>query len=102
MAQAWLADDIEETMDASRDDPETAWQVILILAKHKLSDDQKSMLAAGPLENLLDLYGSVFIGRVVKEAKVNQSFQELLGGVWRRDIPEAIWKQFEGARKNVW
>ena len=71
LASAWLIDDFEETMDASRDDPETAWQTILILVSYNLSDGQKSLIAAGPLENLLSSHAPVFIDRIVKEAKVN-------------------------------
>jgi len=62
---AWFAGDSESLMyDESTEEPEIAWSVILEILKHELTDDQRALLAAGPLEDLLVWHGASFIGRV--------------------------------------
>jgi hypothetical protein len=103
LVRAWFAGDSESVMyDASTEEPETAWQAILEILKHELTDEQRSLLAAGPLEDLLAWHGATFINRVEEEAKLNPRFNHLLGGVWRREMPKAIWERIESARKEVW
>lgn len=100
---AWFTGDSESVMyDAATEDPETTWLAILEILKRDLTDDQKALLAAGPLEDLLVWHGSAFINRVEDEAKVNARFNYLLGGVWRREMPQEIWERVEKARKTVW
>ncbi len=84
LVAGWFAGDYESvTMsDASDDAPELVWESILEILKHELTDDQKSLLAAGPLENLLVKHGSAFIECVEHEAKINAKLNHLLGGVW--------------------
>src|SRR4051812_26659984 len=76
---------------APRDEPEAAWLAIVELSRQALSDDQISLLAAGPLEDLLAYHGEAFIDRVEKEARVHRGFRHLLGGVWRNSISEPVW-----------
>jgi hypothetical protein len=99
----WFEGDSESAMyDAATEEPETAWQAILEILKHELTDDQRSLLAAGPLEDLLVWHGVDFINRIEEEAKVNARFNHLLGGVWRREMPQEIWNRIEKMRKEVW
>ncbi len=103
LVKAWFAGNCESAMyEASTEEPETAWQAILEIVKHQLTDDQEALLAAGPLEDLLVWHGSLFIDRVEEEAKVNFRFNHLLGGVWRREMPKEIWKRIERARQTIW
>ena len=81
-------------------DPEAAWQAILRVLEHELSGKQIALLAAGPLESLLAWHGEQFIDRVEAEAKRNPAFADVLGGVWRHEMPEHIWKRVEKARNG--
>ena len=99
----WLREDPEFKMhNACCDQPETAWQVILRLVELDLTEDQRALLAGGPVENLLALHGPQFIDRVEREAKVNPRFNHLLGGVWRQEMPEEIWDRIVRVRREVW
>jgi hypothetical protein len=98
---AWFSG--EHTMfDACTEEPEIAWQAILKILQSDLTDELKALLAGGPLETLLSCHGAAFIDRIVEEAKSNPRFTDLLGGVWRQDMPEEIWRRVEKARKSVW
>jgi len=99
----WFSGNAETLMhDICDEEPETAWQTILEILKKGVTDDQKALLAAGPLENLLVWHGKAFIDRVEQQAKINDRFNDLLGGVWRREMPQEIWERIEKARKQVW
>jgi hypothetical protein len=103
LVAVWFAGDSEGAMyDAITDEPEIAWQTILEILKRELTDDQRALLAAGLMEDLLVWHGAAFIDRVEEEAKVNPRFNHLLGGVWRREMPIEIWERIEKARKEVW
>ena len=81
---------------------EDAWLVIQAILRHDLTDDQMSVLAAGPLETLLSWHGAAPIERVEEEARRNPKFNDLLGGVWRGAMPDEIWERVERARKAAW
>jgi hypothetical protein len=101
LVKAWF--DCEYTMfDACTEDPEVAWLAILEISRRELTDEQKSLLAGGPLETLLAWHGSDFIDRIETEAKNNSIFNHLLGGVWRQDMPDEIWDRIQKIRKTVW
>jgi hypothetical protein len=87
---------------AAREDPEVAWQAILAMSRQALTDQQTTVLAAGPLEDLLAYHGPAFIDRVEKEARVDRAFRHLLGGVWRSSIAEAVWRRMEAIRGPAW
>ena len=88
--------------DAVQDAPEQAWLAILQILAQGLTDGELSLLAAGPLESLLDWHGSQFIDRVENEAKNNPKFNHLLGGVWQNLMSHEIWERVQKARKEVW
>jgi hypothetical protein len=68
-----------------------------------LTDKQISLLAAGPVEDLLALHGGQFIDRIEAEAQRSPAFAHVLGGVWQRDMPSEIWQRVEVAREGrVW
>lgn len=84
--------------DGVFDAPEMAWQAILKIMQHALTDKQLALLAAGPLETLLAHHGVEFIDRIEAEAKRSPSFAHLLGGVWRREMDPALWQRVQTAR----
>ncbi len=97
----WLSGELISMQEAIIDhnaDPETAWQAVLRIMKHDLSDEQMALLAAGPIESLLSWHGPKFIDRIEAEAQRSPAFAHLLGGVWRQDMPDEIWQRVESAR----
>lgn len=84
-------------------DPEAVWQAVLRIMQHELSEEQISLLAAGPVEDLLVHYGAQFIDRIEAEALRSQAFAHVLGGVWQSDTPPEIWRRIETVRGDrVW
>lgn len=84
-------------------DAEAVWQAVLRILQRKLSEEQISLLAAGPVEDLLALHGARFIDRIEAEAQQSSAFAHVLGGVWRRGMPQEIWRRVEAARGGkVW
>lgn len=84
-------------------DAEAVWQAVLRIMQRELSEDQISLLAAGPVEDLLALHGAHFIDRIEAEAKRSPAFAQVLGGVWQQDIPLEIWQLRLAARgERVW
>ena len=84
------------------DAQEVAWGAILIILQRDVSNEEKALLAGGPLETLLSLHGSTFIDRVEQQAKENPAFNHLLGGVWKGEMSPDIWERVQKARKRVW
>jgi hypothetical protein len=80
-----------EPVDDSREYPERAWKFILLALTTPLCEPHLGVLAAGPLEYLLSYHGTEFIERVEAQAKINQKFAHLLGGVWQFQMTEEVW-----------
>ena len=78
------------------------WSFILTAYKRNISDRVVSVLAAGPLEDLLAKHGPVFIDRVEQLARQDATFNCLLGGVWRNTMSEEVWERVQAARREVW
>jgi hypothetical protein len=55
--------------DACTEEPELAWLAISKILERPLSDDQRALLAADPLETLLASHGKMFIDRVEKKQR---------------------------------
>lgn len=107
IVEDWLFQSQFEDCDAAMldivyDEPELAWLAILQTLTHDQTAEQLALLAAGPLEILLSTHGPRFIDRVEHEAKHNERFNHLLGGVWQCLTPEDIWNRVQTVRKTVW
>ncbi len=82
---------------------EAVWEAVLRLMQRELSEQQITLLAAGPVEDLLAHHGARFIDRIEAEAQRSPAFAQLLGGVWQNTIPSDIWQRVEAARgSNIW
>lgn len=81
---------------------ELLWRFILTAYKHEMSPDAASLLAAGPLEDLLSKFGPTYIERVERLAEQDDRFNWLLGGVWRSEMTEEVWKRVQAVRREVW
>jgi hypothetical protein len=80
---------------------EEVWAAILEVLAREPSSTVIQNLAAGPLEDLLEYWGPVFIDRVEVEARRNPSFRHLLGGVWQCSTPE-VWQRIQKVRGAAW
>jgi hypothetical protein len=65
-----------------RNDPEQAWEFILRLVAQARDDRDLAYIAAGPLEDLLNLHGLAFIGRVDVEWQRNEKMRRAISAVW--------------------
>jgi len=96
----WWA--IERFMNLhDREQAEHAWLAILEVLSRSPNQDVVGVLAAGPLEDLVEEWGPEFIDRVELEARRNPAFRYLLGGVWQSSTNE-VWSRIEKAREHSW
>ncbi len=101
LVEAWLEG--EHTMfDAVTDEPDFAWLAILEICRRDPTDEELSLLAAGPVQSLLSWHGTAFIDRILVEAKRNPKFRHLLGGVWSGTVADDVWKRVQDAREKAW
>jgi hypothetical protein len=74
---------------------------ILVILEKKPPDKVMSVLAAGPLEDLIDRCGEEVIDNIERLARQNPKFKNLLGGVWECSTPD-IWSRVLACRGEVW
>lgn len=75
--------------------PEESFEVIKTILSRDSSNEIMQVLAAGPLEDLLNRHGDANIDRIEGEAESNRSFRKLLGGVWKSHIDPAVWARVQ-------
>jgi len=92
---------VDKFMDLNDEDPELCWKAILEILRRKPNDKVLGMLAAGPLEDLIEYHGPEYIEQIEAEAKINPDFRNLLGGVWESSTPE-IWARVSAVRGEPW
>lgn len=73
--------------DLREDDPDRMIDLILEILKIEANPVLLSLLAAGPLE---DVINAATIDRIEREARVNERFRDLLGGVWYYRAPDQL------------
>jgi hypothetical protein len=73
--------------DLGEDDPDRAIDLILEILDIETNPVLLSMLAAGPLEDVISMNS---IDRIEREAATNKRFHDLLGGVWYFRAPEEL------------
>ncbi len=97
----WWA--VSQVMDWALDgEADLLWAFILTAYKRNISDRVVSVLAAGPLEDLLAKHGPRFIERVEQLARQDETFNSLLGGVWQNTMSDEVWERVQAARSEVW
>jgi len=77
-------------------DPEDCWLAILATLSREPPAKVLGVLAAGPLEDLIECHGPRFIERIETESRRNPAFRDLLSGVWKSSTPE-VWARVEDA-----
>ena len=75
----WSNDDF---IDLANENPEVAWECILLVIETEPTDEILSILAEGPLEDLLAEHGPKFIDRIEAVSKENIVFARLIKHVW--------------------
>jgi len=69
---------IEKFADMEMDHPDLNWAAMLQILSLTTSDSVIENLAHGPLEELVELHGVEYIGRIEKAAQTNLNFRVLL------------------------
>lgn len=95
---ATSGDAFDRVWDICEDRPDKALPFILEVLRRDQSNKILEVLSAGPLEHILAKHGEQVIGQVEAEARSNPLFATLLGGVWKRGMPDHIWDRVQ----KVW
>lgn len=82
--------------------PVEAWDAILEILSRDPGPEVLRILAAGPMEELLVNHGQQIIDRVEERARNDARVARLLGGVWKSQISDAVWKRIDSVRSHVW
>lgn len=90
---------IEKFVDLEADFPELCWQAINEIIEKKPTKRVLANLAAGPLEELVELHGPDYIDRIEKVAQSSSDFRVLLRELWET-TDEAIWARLLRARTD--
>ena len=97
----WAIDRFFGVLDKdARAAAENAWKAILRVLELDPPAEVLGVLAAGPLENLIDVHGAAFIDRIEVEARRNPQFRALLNGIWQSST-DAIWSRVEACRGSA-
>ncbi len=96
----WALEDVASWAASNR--PKTLWQFVIAISAKPLSPKAMSILAAGPLEDLLTKWGEEYIERVETLARSDNRFNYLLGGVWQQGMSQSVWSRILSVRRTVW
>lgn len=88
--------------DLVQHQPLGAWHIILEILEQNPKQPLLTELAEGPMQDLVSFHAKDLIELILREARKNDKFNYLLGGVWNRDIPDDVWQRIEMVRSNVW
>jgi hypothetical protein len=106
---AWIADPTNrgrtndpighsEFVWTAEEHPERAWEAILKVVAEPRAQAWLQHLAAGPVEDLLNLHGAEFIERVEAAARENPTFARMLAGVNKFMMPDDVWQRVQQAK----
>lgn len=78
--------------------PGAAVGFLIVACAQCVALPELSVLAAGPLEDLLEAHGPVVIAHLEKIAKIDPRFRLMLSGTWGRDrIDPQVWARLVAA-----
>jgi len=94
---------IDYVMDLTYDKKfEELWEFIKYTYKQDINEKVTSVLAAGPLEDLLAKCGENYIKEIETLSRQEPKFRHLLGGVWQNDMSDTLWKKVCKFRVTAW
>jgi len=97
---------VEYVMDLSfksnKNNYDELWSFIKHTYQQDISKKVISILAAGPLEELLSGAGELYIDVIEELARKDPKFNYLLGGVWQSGTPAVVWMRILKARDEAW
>jgi hypothetical protein len=96
-AEGAATESVLELNRLAYEEPELAWNLVLQILAKRPNEPTLGVLAAGPLEDLIEYHGPRFIERIEDLAKRDANFKHLLDGVWESSTPE-VWARVESAR----
>ena len=85
---------IETLMDLTEEDPEMAWEIILAILEEDSSEKILGNVAAGPLEDLMCVYGEEIMDRIESQAQRDPVFKKCMAGVWLDSRDTLVWRRF--------
>jgi len=103
-----VGDGVSESIldwELPREQPEKCFDIILVVLekiKHQTDNRLLSILAAGPLEDLLHENGGKVVDRVEINARKNPLFRKLLNGVWDSEVKESVKSQLSKYMDERW
>jgi hypothetical protein len=69
--------------------------------ERRSTEEVMDNLAAGPVETMLFHGQEVALNLIVEEAQRNRLFKQMLGGVWKNNLPDELWERFLQARDEL-
>jgi hypothetical protein len=86
---------IHRIFELHEENPDDVLEFILEVLSRNPPTDTLSVLAAGPLEDYIRIGAESVILRVEQQAAKDKRFRMLLGGVWRNNMSDDVWRRIE-------
>lgn len=91
----------EKLSELTRNDPEIAWKLIIMIFQRDPCEAILANLAAGPLEDMLGEHGANFIQRIEDLAHEDVLFRKMLGCIWKNQISDSVWMRLKALNGEV-
>jgi hypothetical protein len=76
------------------------WKFILAAMDAARTPDERSHIAAGPVEYLLSKHGAEFIGFLEQLAADKADWAEMMRGVWRLGSSDDVWERVQAIQNR--
>ena len=87
--------------NASLEDPDLCWTMILAVLARDQSDEVLSSIAAGPMEELLAEHGPRMLPLVEAKWRQDAIFRRMLHGVWRHGMKQEVWARVQALNEKA-
>jgi hypothetical protein len=97
--ETWWA--LERPLNWKHDnEPELLWRFILAVHEKDTSEELAMHLSAGPVEDLMSVFGKAYIERIEELARRDARFKRMLCGTWQDAMSDDLWGRFQRARSD--
>ena len=93
---------IDEIVEIGYKRPAELLPIVLAVLERTSDMDVLAVLAAGPLEDYLVKCGDAEIERIEALAASDDKFKNLLAGVWKNAMSNAVWDRVCACRGEPW